>query len=172
MEVDPESALEHLRRHYQSANSAKFDSILPVYGIALNPHLRRLTGRITYSERLIEISHFHLRHYGLDDAVATLEHEMLHLYLHTLRLPSGHNAYFKRYAAERAIRVFHSNPYPQNRLPRHRYVYECPACRRMVFRKRCRPPLTLACGVCCRNHARGAWDPRFALTLLHRVSFG
>lgn len=171
MEVDSESALSHLRLHYQTANSAKFDGILPLYQIALNPYLRRLTGRITYSQRLIEISHYHLRHYGLGDAVATLEHEMLHLYLHTLRLPSGHNSHFKREAAMRGIRVFHSNAYPQNRTPRHRYVYECPACARMVFRKRRRPPRTLACGVCCRTHADGAWDSRFALELRDRVVF-
>ena len=171
MSVDAESALAHLRAHYHTANAAKFDGILPTYSIALNPYLRRLTGRITYSSRLIEISHWHLRHYGLADAVATLEHEMLHLYLHTLRLPSGHNAHFKRHAAERSIRVFHSNPYPQNRTPRHRYIYECPACSRMVFRKRRRPPRTLACGVCCRDHAEGAWDPRFALELTDRVVF-
>src|SRR5580765_4454914 len=169
MQVDPESALAYLRDHYQKANAAKFDGILPTYSITLNPYLRRLTGRITYSARHIEISHFHLRHYGLADAVATLEHEMLHLYLHTLRLPSGHNGHFKRHAAERGIRVFHANEYPKNRTPRHRYVYECPACSRMVFRKRRRPPKTLACGVCCRDHASGAWDSRFALELLHRV---
>jgi predicted SprT family Zn-dependent metalloprotease len=171
MDVDPEVALALLRAHWLSVNQAKFEGILPTYRIALNPHLRRLTGRITYSQRLVEISRYHLRHYGVADALATLEHEMLHLYLHTLGYPSGHSPLFKRLAEILQIRVFHSNPYPRNRAPRHRYVYECPACLRMVFRERRRPPLTLACGICCRAHSAGAWDARFALRPLHTVRF-
>jgi predicted SprT family Zn-dependent metalloprotease len=169
--MDDAAALALLRQHYETANRLKFDGSLPGYEIALNPFLRRLTGRITYSARLIEISRYHLRHYGLDDAIATLEHEMLHLYLHVQRRPSGHNAQFKRLAGALGIRVFHSNAYPRNRSPRHRYVYECPACRRMVFRKRHRPAGTLACGLCCRTHAAGTFDPRFALELIELVRF-
>ena len=57
--------------------------------IEFNPYLRRLTGRITYGWELIEISLYHFREYGYTDAVQTLEHEMLHLYLHMLGKPSG-----------------------------------------------------------------------------------
>ena len=42
----------------------------------------------------------------------------------------------RRRREQLGIRVFHANPYPKNRASRHRYVYECPACGRMVFRKR------------------------------------
>src|ERR1700744_4855839 len=74
-------ALLRLGEHYRVANGAKFGGTLPDdYRIALNPRLRRLTGRITYGWRLIEISDYHFRQYGYDDAVQTLEHEMLHLY--------------------------------------------------------------------------------------------
>jgi predicted SprT family Zn-dependent metalloprotease len=139
------------------------------YAITFNPLLRRLTGRITYSQRLIEISTFHFREYGLADAQQTLEHEMLHLYLHTLGKPSGHNTLFKEAARVLGIRVFHANAYPRNRAPRHRYVYECPSCQRMVFRKRHRGHNAIACGVCCRALAGGAWDARFALRLLDKV---
>ena len=59
------------------------------YGIEFNPLLRRLTGRITYGWKLIEISLWHFREYGFADAVQTLEHEMLHLYLHVLGKPAG-----------------------------------------------------------------------------------
>jgi predicted SprT family Zn-dependent metalloprotease len=159
-----------LLQHYQAANHGKFDGVLPSrYHIELNPYLRRLTGRITYSLRLIEISLYHYRQYGYDDAVATLEHEMLHLYLHTLGKPSGHNMLFKRVAESLGIRVFHNNPYPRNQAPRHRYVYECPVCSRMVFRKRSRASNLLACGVCCREQAGGAWDHRFQLRLVEKV---
>ena len=40
-------------------------------------------------------------------ARATLEHEMLHLYLHRLGKPSGHNNLFKQAAKLLDIRVFH-----------------------------------------------------------------
>jgi predicted SprT family Zn-dependent metalloprotease len=165
-------ALAQLAEHYRIVNQNKFDGVLPEnYRIAFNLFLRRLTGRITYGERLIEISAFHFHHYGYEDAVQTLEHEMLHLYLHTLRRPSGHNALFKEMARALGIRVFHSNPYPKNQSPSHRYLYECPVCLRMVFRRR-RQERSLACGVCCRIEAGGAWDPRFQLRYIDKVSFG
>jgi predicted SprT family Zn-dependent metalloprotease len=163
--------IERLEAHYRSANQLKFDDLLPPYRIVFNPHLRRLTGRITYRERLIEIASYHVRQYGYADAVRTLEHEMLHLYLHTLDKPSGHNALFKRMALLLGIRVFHDNAYPRNQSPRHRHVYECPACRRMVFRRRLQRH-QLACGVCCRLEAAGAWDERFQLRLVSTVRFG
>lgn len=169
---DAERALPDLYSHYARANVDKFDGVLPAdYGIAFNAHLRRLTGRITYGWRLIEISQFHFRAYGFADAVQTLEHEMLHLYLHTLGKPSGHNALFKELAAQLGIRVFHANAYPKNQATRHRYVYECPACGRMVFRKRRQEHHAIACGVCCRLRAGGAWDERFALRLVEKVRF-
>jgi predicted SprT family Zn-dependent metalloprotease len=168
----PEAALRRLYEHYERTNRDKFDGVLPIdYAIEFNPLLRRLTGRITYGWRLIEISLWHFRQYGYGDAVQTLEHEMLHLYLHTLGEPSGHNELFKRAAEQLGIRVFHANPYPRNRAPRHRYVYECPSCRRMVFRKRQQERHAIACGVCCRNEASGAWDARFTLRLIQKVKF-
>lgn len=163
--------LGRLHQHYRQANAVKFDRRLPSdYRIAFNRGLRRLTGRITYGERLIEISHYHYRHYGYDDAVRTLEHEMLHLYLHLSGRPSGHNRLFKELAHDLGIRVFHDNPYPKNREPRHRWLFQCPACGRMVFRKRLRTQL--ACGVCCRTLAGGAWETRFQLALVDKVRFG
>ncbi len=166
-----DEALAHLRRHYRRANREKFEGLLPDdYRIEWNPLLRRLTGRITYGLRLIEISTYHFRKYGFEDARATLEHEMLHLYLHRRGLPSGHNAHFKREAAARGIRVFHSNDYKRNQQPRDRWLYECPSCARMVFRQRRRGDgQALACGICCRTHGDGAWDERFALILVRVV---
>src|SRR5215471_8517527 len=106
---DLEAALPQLSAHYDWANREKFAAALPTdYTIEFNPLLRRLTGRITYGWKLIEISSFHFRQYGLADAVQTLEHEMLHLYLHTLGEPSGHNMLFKHAARALGIRVFHA----------------------------------------------------------------
>ncbi len=170
--ADVERALSELHSRYAVVNQEKFGGILPGdYRVDFNPLLRRLTGRITYGCRLIEISLFQFRAYGFADAVQTLEHEMLHLFLHTVGKPSGHNGLFTQLARELDIRVFHANPYPRNRPTRHRYVYECPACARMVFRKRPLERHAIACGVCCRLVAGGAWDPRFALKLVEKVKF-
>ncbi|HEX9101103.1 MAG TPA: SprT-like domain-containing protein [Polyangia bacterium] len=171
-DADVAHALPRLHEHYARVNCDKFDGVLPPdFEIAFNPLLRRLTGHITYGWKLIEISLWHFRQYGFGDAVQTLEHEMLHLYLHVLGKPSGHNALFKEAARQLGIRVFHENAYPRNRATRHRYVYECPACGRMVFRKRAQQRHAIACGVCCRRVAGGAWDARFALKLIEKVKF-
>lgn len=168
VDSDPDP-IARLREHYQKVVDSKFDGIVPRdFRLVFNPFLRRLTGRITYSQRLIEISKFHYEHYGLRDAMATLEHELLHLYLHRLGLPSGHNEHFKRVAHEKGIRVYHENPYPRNRISPFRYLYECPECGRIVFRMRPTGE-RLACGVCCREHTAGAYDRRFELRLLERV---
>ena len=169
-EPDPDWVIEALYAHYDNINREKFSGALPGgYAIVFNPRLRRLTGRITYSARLVEISWFHFQKYGFDDAKATLEHEMLHLYLHVLGLPSGHNGYFKREARRLDIRVYHANEYRRNRLQPTRYVYECPRCSRMVFRKRPLGEALLACGPCCREVADGKFDTRFALTFVHKI---
>jgi predicted SprT family Zn-dependent metalloprotease len=167
----PLDPVAELRRHYQRVVDTKFDGVIPRdFRIVFNPFLRRLTGRITYGLRLIEVSRYHYTKYGMKDAIATLEHELLHLYLHKLGLPSGHNKDFKRLAAKKGIRVFHANAYPRNRTTPYRYLYECPSCRRMVSRmRRISGPHGLACGICCRTHTSGQWDARYELAFIARV---
>src|SRR5262245_4399953 len=109
--------LGELYAHYRRVVDLKFEGRIPRdYRIEFNPYLRRLTGRITFAQKLIEISRYHFVLYGMKDAIATLEHELLHLYLHVRGRPSGHSREFKRLAAQKSIRVFHANPYPRNRL--------------------------------------------------------
>jgi predicted SprT family Zn-dependent metalloprotease len=169
-EPDLDWVIATLYVHYENVNRDKFGGALPDgFSIVFNPRLRRLTGRITYSARLIEISWFHFQKYGFADAKATLEHEMLHLYLHVLGLPSGHNAAFKREARRLDIRVYHANEYRRNVLAPTRYLYQCPHCSRMVFRKRPLRGALLACGPCCREIAGGAFDARFALAFVQKI---
>jgi SprT-like protein len=167
--VSDDDALTRLRAHYRRVARAKFAGGIPLdFTIVFNRNLRRLTGRISYKHRLIEISRYHYGSYGLDDAQATLEHELLHLYLHELGRPSGHNAEFKALARQLDIRIYHANAYPRNRATPYRWLYECPACGRMVFRIR-KDAARLACGLCCRTHASGRWHARYELRLLDRV---
>ena len=167
--VTDDVALAELRRHYRRVAVEKFGGRIALgYEITFNRNLRRLTGRISYADELIEISRYHFGCYGLPDALATLEHELLHLYLHGLGRPSGHNPEFKRLARQLDIRVYHANPYPRNRATPFRWMYQCPSCGRLVFRIR-QMAARLACGLCCRAHADGHWQPRFELRLLDRV---
>ena len=167
--MSDDDALRELRTHYLRVARDKFEGRLVLgYRIVFNGNLRRLTGRISYPDRLIEISHYHFLSYGLGDALATLEHELLHLYLHGQGRPSGHNREFKRLARDLGIRVYHANPYPKNRASPFRWLYQCPSCGRMVFRIR-QVATRLACGLCCRAHSGGHWHPRFELRLLDRV---
>jgi SprT-like protein len=167
--VTDDEALARLRSHYRKSGRAKFGDRIPLdYRITFNHNLRRLTGRISYTSKLIEISHYHFRCYGIEDALATLEHELLHLYLHRLGRPSGHNAEFKRLARDLDIRIYHANSYPRNRPTPFRWLYECPSCGRMVFRIR-QNGSRIACGLCCRMHAGGRWHSRFELRLAGRV---
>jgi predicted SprT family Zn-dependent metalloprotease len=167
--VSDADALERLRDHYQRVVDEKFESAIPRdFRIVFNPQLRRLTGRITYRARLIEISRWHFLQYGLEDALATLEHELLHLYLHTKRLPSGHGAEFKARARALGIRVFHTNEYPRNAPTPYRWIYECPSCARMVSRVR-RSNARLACGPCCRAQNGGRWAACYELKLSGKV---
>lgn len=169
MRAQEAEALEELRAHYARVVDEKFDGIIPRnFRIELNPKLRRLTGRITYGARLIEIATYHFHEYGLPDAIATLEHELLHLYLHCKGLPSGHTPEFKRLAQAMGIRVFHENEYPKNAPTPYRWLYECPSCARLVSRTR-RSGSHLACGVCCRAFTGGRWDRRYELRLIRKV---
>ncbi len=170
LDLSPDDiVLGRLREHYRQTIASKFDGILPRdFSLVFNPSLRRLTGRITYSQRLIEISRFHFERYGFEDAIATLEHELLHLYLHQMGRPSGHTTEFKAIAQQKGIRVYHENPYPKNRPSPFRYLYECPDCHRLV--SRVKPTGSrLACGICCRTHSDGIWDPRYELRLVAKV---
>jgi len=166
--VTDDDALSRLRAHYRRVARDKFAGRVALdFDLTFNANLRRLTGRISYHAKLIEISRYHFESYGLTDAQATLEHELLHLYLHQMGKPSGHNAEFKALARALDIRVYHSNPYPKNRPTPYRWLYGCPACGRMVFR--IRQVGRLACGLCCRTHAGGRWHPRYELRLVDRV---
>lgn len=167
-----QALLDELRDHYAQANHHKFDGHVPRVTLCVNPRLRALAGRVFYDERRIELSGYHLSQpYARQVAFKALEHEMLHLYLDTRGLPSGHTPLFKRLAAERGIPVWHALPYPRNRVVQTVHVYACPACGRRVNRcRRLSNTQRSACGDCCRVHNGGMFDARFVMRFVKTLA--
>src|SRR6202012_1614333 len=72
MAEDVDAALAHLYEHWARVNREKFDDLLPRdFSIAFNPLLRRLTGRITYGWKLVELSLDPFSRYGPAARLAT-----------------------------------------------------------------------------------------------------
>ena len=114
--------------------------------VLLNPHLRAFPAEV---ER-------------------TLRHELAHLVAHDRagrRRIAAHGPDWRLACADLGIpgeSRCHSLPLPRRAVAR-RHVYRCPACDYTLQRVR---PINsrrrrLACHDCCRQHARGQFDPRF-----------
>ena len=134
-----------------------------------NPLLRRLTGRITYGWKLIEFRCCTFATTACRTRWQTLEHEMLHLYLHALGLAVGTQRALQRDGAHaRDSRLSHQ---PLSAKPIAPGIAISTSVRRAggwCFASGLRDH-GIACGVCCRQLAGGAWDPRFQLKLVEKV---
>ncbi len=149
---------------FAQLNAAHFDGALPGYRIEYNRRLRTVTGRVSYRPPRIELSTLLLApHPG--HIRSTLLHEMVHIFLHVNRLPSGHGAHFKRKMREVGLTsIYHEVPIRPRRST-HRYVLECPRCRIALLRKR-RPGWRVSCARC---SPRG-FDPRVEFRITRRCS--
>lgn len=101
----------------------------------------------------------------------TLRHELAHLVAFARaagarRRIAPHGREWRDACAELGIpgeTRCHKLPLPRRRVARP-YAYRCPACGAVVRRARAIPRRrALACGPCCRQHARGRFDARFRL---------
>lgn len=162
---------------YDRLNGEFFENRLPPCQIKWSRQLTRAAGNIDVRNRIIKLS-VPL----LIDAYATegasyeicgivcesreqaaeeiLKHEMIHLWLHELGLPSGHTAAFR--AKARSIgqpRTRHGITRP---APRSGWIYTCPRCDSQITRRR-RFGRPVACGQCCKKHCGGLFDSRFQL---------
>ncbi|RYG61462.1 hypothetical protein EON80_23900 [bacterium] len=162
---------------YDRINSEYFEDRLPPCQIKWSRQLTRAAGNIDVRNRVIKLSVPLLVDSYASEGVSyeicgvkcesrehatweILKHEMIHLWLHELGLPSGHTAAFR--AKAKAIgqpRTRHGIARP---VPKSGWLYTCPRCEAQVTRRR-RFGRPVACGGCCKKYCGGHFDARFQL---------
>jgi len=161
-----------LESAFSELNLRHFEGMLDAPELAFNPRLRISAGRFIPGARTrgrffrmlerprIEIAHYLLTETNADHLIKdTLGHEMIHLWLWSMRRPYGHTTEFWSKMEEMGVSRY--NPVPKRRPPK--YLYACPSCEReFPARKRWR---SVACARCCQEHAGGRYDSRFKLAL-------
>ncbi|MDF2441359.1 MAG: hypothetical protein JWN98_2343 [Abditibacteriota bacterium] len=165
---------------FDELNLKYFDNSLPACRIEWSRRLTRAAGNIDVRRRLVKLStpllidafasdslfppEFSVCGVPCDNPQRALEeilkHEMIHLWLHELGLPSGHTPEFR--AKARAIgqpRTRHGIALP---IPKSGWIYACPACHTEFSRRR-RYGRAVACAKCCKQWNKGRYDERFKL---------
>lgn len=157
---------------FKELNELHFDGFLEAPPLSWNARLRASAGRFFPGRRRwldvapprIEIASYLLEEKEAASLVRdTLGHEMIHYWLWVMGRPYGHTDEFRAKMKEMGVSRY--NPVPRTRPPRH--LYECPGCRgRFPARRKLG---TLACALCCREHAGGRYDARFKLVRLEEM---
>lgn len=169
-----------LQRLYAELNLAHFEGVLPPCKISWSRQLTRTAGNIDVRRRIIKLSvpllvdAFSVRSLfgpeyivcgvtctSADEAMREiLKHEMIHLWLHELNLPSGHTHQFRHKARELGQpRTRHDIQLPS---PRQGWMYFCPVCNDSFHRRR-RYGRPVACARCCKRFNDGLYHERFKL---------
>lgn len=136
-----------LQLAFARLNLAHFGGALPAYRIRYNRRLTAIAGRIRYRPPVIELSAPLLQaHPG--HAETTLLHEMIHAWLHLLRLPTSHGRDFKRKMREVGLTsIYHSMPTATKRRRAVRFRLICPRCGIQLTRAR-KPAYPVSCARC------------------------
>lgn len=162
--------LVDLAQLFEELNQAHFGGVLERPVLRWNSRLRASAGRFFPGRRawsvwgklscVIEVATYLREELEAEKRIRdTLAHEMIHFWLWSRRRPYGHTPEFIQKMKELGVSRY--NPVP--RLRPHRYVYECPGCKKQ-FRARKRLG-TRACAECCERHAQGRFDARFELVI-------
>lgn len=126
------------------------------YALAFSNLMTSSSGRCYFRERRIVLSGLFFAKYGWEGMDQTLRHEMVHATLFEEGKPHNHaSPYFRAYAQRVGARMWHTMTLEPN------FIYECPACGRIVKRVRPLRPDT-ACGV------HGEWAEGYILVLRFR----
>jgi len=135
-----------------------------------NPRLQTTAGRAHYQEGRIELNPMLITASGLGEIERTLKHELAHLVAYERcgkiqrRRLQAHGPEWREACADLGISGevrCHELPLPGRRI-RRRFAYACPACGETIERVK-RFKGHVACYACCRRHAKGRFDKRFAL---------
>ena len=146
------AVLARLWAEFDRINAAHFDGALVLREIKLSTR-KQYGGYYRHFDSLIVLSWPAYVEHGWDETLHTFRHEIAHI-VHQNHKP----AFWQLAFALGCTRKF-ALP-PQTRPHAHcKFVYECPACQRRVFRRK--RLIKSSCGVCDK-----AFNPRFALRLV------
>lgn len=127
-------------------NEDHFGGLCPPVIIVVNTRLRSIGARIFPSTRLMELNPRRLEQLP-DSRTEIVFHELIHLWLHTQGLPSGHGPEFRAKMRERghtSTRLKERHEYPGSD---RRVVYRCSGCQREILVRR-RYSRAMACKLC------------------------
>lgn len=154
-----------LQLMFAQLNYEHFAGEIPTYRIAYNERFSNTAGRITYRPPVIELSPKHFRKHP-ELLRETLLHEMIHAWLHSRKLDSGHGPAFKRKMRELGLgSIYHdmgrAAPLAESTK---RFILRCPKCSMELLRRR-KPSAETSCGRCSQRR----YDARYRLAVFEIV---
>jgi predicted SprT family Zn-dependent metalloprotease len=147
----------------RSMHQSLFAGQTNLRSVRWSPRIFRVAGRAFLARGDIELSWRLYCEVGLLAFGPIVAHELVHLWLHHRRRPSGHGAEFALKSRELGLPEMHHHL----RIESGGHRYRCPGCGRQYLRA-ARLARTRACATCCDRHAQGRFDGRFALEWLGR----
>ena len=101
---DDEFIAQQLSEWHARLNAERFDGSLATIAVRVSRRMRSRLGHYAPAQRgappEIAISASHVKRHGLEQALQTLLHEMVHQWQDESKLPLGHGAEFRRKAIE------------------------------------------------------------------------
>jgi predicted SprT family Zn-dependent metalloprotease len=154
--------IEDAMTMFESINEEHFYNLIPMPTFRLSNRMTSCAGQVSFKPLEMALSIPYHDHYGWDEELwNTVGHEMVHLYLWTMKRPSGHTHEFKSICA-RIGSTRWAKPLPRISMF---YVYACPECgsRYNKLRRYRRP---MVCGRCYRLHNDGRYLKKFDLVFV------
>jgi predicted SprT family Zn-dependent metalloprotease len=144
--------LQRLWDEFHRLNTAYFDGNLTLREIRLSTR-KQYGGYYRKSESLIVLSWQAYKDHGWDETLNTFRHEVAHI------VHNDHSKAFWVVAERLGCTRRHALPPKEISRSYYRYVYECPACKARVFRRK--RLIRSSCGKCDR-----VYNPAFQLRLV------
>jgi predicted SprT family Zn-dependent metalloprotease len=158
--------LQRIAYIFDLVNRNHFEGIIPRPQFRISNRITQTAARVWYDEWVLEVSAPYHDHHGWhDELVCNVKHEVVHLYLHYIKRPSGHTKEFTRLCTAIGGTRF-CKKMPRTR-PYYFYTVQCPRCRRKTTYRAWKSGT--ACGECCAEFNGGKFSTKFILKLLKRT---
>jgi predicted SprT family Zn-dependent metalloprotease len=163
-----ERRLQRIAYIFDLVNRKHFEGIIPTPQFRISSRITQTAARVWYDEWAMEVSAPYHDHHGWhDELVCNVKHEVVHLYLHYIKRPSGHTREFTRLCTGIGGTRF-CKPMPRTR-PRYVYLMHCDHCKGRLTSGSWKTGR--ACGKCCEEFNGGKYSQEFVLTLMRRDAY-